>query len=54
MEPVQLLIFRILLQLNHIGYEIWEEGTWENIDCTNIVINLDEYDTNTGLKTGTR
>ncbi|OAV67704.1 hypothetical protein Barb6XT_01353 [Bacteroidales bacterium Barb6XT] len=36
------------------GYEIWEEGIWENVDCTNIAVNLDEYDVYTGLKTGTR
>lgn len=34
------------------GILIWEEGTWENIDCTDIVVTLDEYDTTTGRRTG--
>ncbi len=46
--------YRAKLRGIKTGYEIWEEGTWENVDCTNIVVNLDEYDVNTGVKTGTR
>lgn len=34
------------------GAFIWEEGRWENVDCTDIVVTLVEYDAATGQKTG--
>lgn len=34
------------------GYDIWEEGIWENVDCSNIRVELDEYDLRTGKFTG--
>lgn len=46
--------YRAKMRGINTGYEIWEEGTWENVDCTNIVVNLDEYDIRTNLKTGSR
>lgn len=36
------------------GYDIWEEGTWENVDCTTIIVDLKEYDLRTGAVTGTK
>jgi hypothetical protein len=46
--------YRAKLQGINTGYQIWEEGTWTNIDCTTIIVVLDEYSTLTGAKTGTR
>ncbi len=34
------------------GYDIWEEGVWENVDCSNIRVKLEEYDLRTGKLTG--
>ncbi|MDR2912497.1 MAG: hypothetical protein LBV38_04255 [Alistipes sp.] len=43
--------YRARMRGQNTGFYIWEEGTWENIDCTDIIVNLDEYDIATGQKT---
>ncbi len=46
--------YRAQLMGMNTGIMIWEEGTWENVDCTDIVVSLEEYDLTTGLKTHRR
>lgn len=46
--------YRAKMRGLNTGYEIWEEGTWENVDCTTIMVNLDEYDIKSGAKTGSK
>jgi hypothetical protein len=44
--------YRARLRGVNTGYEIWEDGTWENVDCTDIIVSLVEYDVTSGQPTG--
>lgn len=46
--------YKAKMQGINTGYDIWEEGIWENVDCTTIVVDLKEYDLRTGMVTGTK